>query len=251
MIAQSWVSFALNRRSFSLRLLFSLTVLLGLLMAIDIGYERRENHRLQTYKSLEQKYPHSHFLYKEEIRRSLFRPWIARKSVSLAGVYVYEKDAYECLEDLFNNVAISDVRTISVYERNEPSDGERYRRVIRSIFGIPRLTSLAISFVPLEIDCAHGIADLPLTQLTLNDPSIDDEFLEVIASCKTLEELNVQFTSVSDDALVIFERLPRLWLLSCDDSKITDTAIREFAARNPQITVSHLTQSPFSSNLSN
>ncbi len=54
MIAQSWVSFALNRRSFSLRLLFSLTVLLGLLMAIDIGYERRENHRLQTYKSLEQ-----------------------------------------------------------------------------------------------------------------------------------------------------------------------------------------------------
>lgn len=95
------------------------------------------------------------------------------------------------------------------------------------------LASIDISS-PIISDC--GIACVakqnPLKSLMLSRvPRITDDCMAAICTCKTIRELYLDGTSVSDDGVESIGSLPELWSLVIGNTSITDTGIERIASR--------------------
>lgn len=83
-----------------------------------------------------------------------------------------------------------------------------------------------------------ALKDLPkLQRLDVGRMAITDKGVELISKCKTIENLELYSTEITDKCFAYLESMPKLKHVDISNTKITRTALKAFQKKRPDITI--------------
>jgi len=109
---------------------------------------------------------------------------------------------------------------------------------IWAVVELGRIASLSVGGSPAPAESFRCIDRLTgLRQLDVIDTAFDDTAMDLIGSCRDLEELVLYCTQITDRSLSVIAQLPRLSRLDITETATTEDAVRQVLERQPKLSL--------------
>lgn len=129
-------------------------------------------------------------------------------------------------EKILDRLTTRRVRTLELYNTSAGDD------LLLELAGTGSLTALDVSSAHItDVGVQVIVRQCKLKSLMFRDAvGVTDRSMVDISGCKTLRELYLEGTSVSDDGIGHIGRLPELWSLDISRTAVTDIGLERIAS---------------------